>query len=467
MELSMDFCKEVLEEVMRRGVKEALVRAQERVYEVVVFDKGVLRTVGRTRLVGLGIKVVLNGAVGYAYTSSSDPESIGRAIDMAIAAARSLATRARPRAFSLEGAGSGKYRTRYLVDPLSINVEDKIELVRDLNKLSLDLVGLVSAVTRLGAERDRKVVVSSFGAEVEVEVTAVGLSHLAVAKSGDVMERVSDQKTFAGGYEFVRAYDWEAFVREVSELAVKASQARAPPPGVYRAVVDNELVGLLLHEAFGHASEGDHVLHGTSVLSGKVGTPVASELVTIVDEGLVEGGYPLPFDDEGAPKGRTVVLDRGILKGYLHSRSTAGEMGSSPTGNARAQDVTFDTLVRQTNFYMLPGDARVEELFEGLSDGIYLRGRGASGGEVDPSLGTFTFSVGPSYLVRRGEPAELVRGVIVSGSILETLKGVDMVARDLKVTTSVFGGCGKEGQLVRVGDGGPHIRVQRIVVGGI
>lgn len=122
--------------------------------------------------------------------------------------------------------------------------------------------------------------------------------------------------------------------------------------------------------------------------------------------------------------------------------------------------------MRQTNFFMLPGDARVEELFEGVSEGVYLRGRSAMGGQVDPAVGTFTFSIGPSYMVRGGEPAELVRGVAVSGNILETLMNVELVAKDLLVIPSVFGGCGKYGQVVRVGFGGPHVRVSKIIVGG-
>lgn len=181
---------------------------------------------------------------------------------------------------------------------------------------------------------------------------------------------------------------------------------------------------------------------------------------------MVEGGYPVPYDDEGVQKGKTIVVDKGVLKGYLTSRDTSQELNLKPTGNARAQDISFDTLVRQTNYYAEPGEWKVEELFEGVSHGIYLRGRGAMGGQVNPSVGTFTFSIGPSYIIRNGEPVELVRGVVVSGNILETLKEVDAVANDLKITTSVFGGCGKGGQTVRVGDGGPHIRTRKIVVGG-
>ena len=202
------------------------------------------------------------------------------------------------------------------------------------------------------------------------------------------------------------------------------------------------------------------------MLKGKVGERVASELVTIVDDGTVDGGYFYPYDDEGVAKTKTVIVEKGILKGYLNSRETAARLEGEPTGNSRTQDYQNVPIVRQTNYYMEPLDMRFEELVEDIDYGFYIRGVGSMGGEVNPGLGTFTFSVGPSKVIRKGELAETVRGVTISGMILETLKEVDGVGRDFRVRTSVFGGCGKTGQRVRVGDGGPHVRIRRMVVGG-
>jgi TldD protein len=463
--LTRDLATQVLDEVLRRGAEGAVVRLQERVYELVVYDSGVLRGYSISTVRGVGIRAVVGGGAGYAYTSSVDRESISRAIDRAISLARVASSYGR-KSFAPVRPVKASYRVEFKVDPHAVDPQVKVSIVREVNTASMRRAGIVSAVTRLGLERDRRIVVTSEGTEVEVDVVGVGLAHTAVAKYGAVIERVGDRESYIGGFEHIERRDWLRFAEEIDELAIKASQAKTPTPGTYVAVVDNEVVGLLLHEAFGHASEGDGVVAGASILRGKVGERVASELVTIVDAGLVEGGYPVPYDDEGVPKGRTVIVENGVLKGYLNSRDTAYELGMEPTGNARAQDISFDTLVRQTNYYAEPRDWRVEELFEGISYGIYLRGRGAMGGQVNPSVGTFTFSIGPSYIIRNGEPVELVRGVVVSGNILETLKEVDAVARDLKVTTSVFGGCGKGAQTVRVGDGGPHIRTRRIVVGG-
>jgi TldD protein len=468
MSISIDLGREVVDKAMEKGAREVVVRLQERLYELVMFDSGMLRSYNISRGSGIGIKVVVDGSIGYSYTSSLDRDSISIAIDRAILAAKSLNRYGVSRKLYEYRGVKGGYRVIAKVNPLDdVEPERKIDLVKKLNIESIKRSGVVSAVTRYGCEIDRRVIVSSYGSEIDIEVIAVGVSHMAVAKSGEVMERVQEQKSFIGGFEYIDYFDWIKFVEEIDNMAIKASEAKTPSPGIYTAVIDNMLIGLLLHEAFGHAAEGDGVVAEASILRGRVNERVANDLVTIVDEGVVEGGYPVPYDDEGVEKSKTIVVDNGILKHFLNSRYTAVELRQNPTGNARAQDVTFDAIVRQTNFYMLPRDASIDELFENVSNGVYLLGRGAMGGQVDPSVGTFTFSVGPSYIVRGGEVSELVRGTIVSGNILEVLKDVELVAKDVKIYTSVFGGCGKGGQMVRVGMGGPHIKVKRIIVGGV
>ncbi len=466
MDISIDLGKKMLSIALSRGASEAIVRLQHKIYELIVFDGGVIRSYGYSRVSGIGIRVVVDGGMGYSYTTSFDRDSIVSAIDRAIAQARAMSRYGYSKKLAIVDGKRIVYRTEVKVNPLDVDPSMKVELVSRLNRSSMSREGIASAITRYGFERDRRIVVSSYGAEAESDTLVIGISHMAIARTGDSMERVYDQKTFVGGYEHIEGFDWDKFVEEVDRLAINASKASTPSPGTYTAVIDNALIGLLLHEAFGHACEGDHVVSNSSVLVNKIGERVASDIITIYDDGSIDNGYPIPFDDEGVVKGRTIVVENGVLRHYLNSRYTSYELRQGVTGNARAQDISFDPIVRQTNFYLAPGDASVEELFEGISMGLYLRGRGAMGGEVNPSMGTFTFSIGPSHIIRNGEIGEMIRGVTVSGNILETLKEVDMVAKDLIVTTNVFGGCGKEGQLARVGDGGPHVRVRKIVVGG-
>jgi len=326
--------------------------------------------------------------------------------------------------------------------------------------------GILSLMIRLGLEYDHRIYASSHGDYLDMTTRLVGLGVYSVARHEGVAESVWDFDSMVAGWEYIGMKDWYEFAREVSKLASDAAKAPVVKPGVYQAVLDNDMVGLMLHEAFGHATEADIVGSRDSVLYGRIGEKVASELVTIVDDGLVKGGYFLPYDDEGTPKRKVATVENGVLRSYLHSLSTAKVLGGEPTGNARAMDYQNVPLIRQTNTYMMPRDYSVEELFEDIKYGLYICGRGAKGGQVSTSTGTFTFTAGPSYIIENGEIKGLIRGVMLSGNILETLKGVDAVANDLKVRTNVFGGCGKGGQVVRVGDGGPHVRVKSITIGG-
>lgn len=456
----------LLDEALRMGADYVLVRLQERLYEYITADCGIIRNYGVSSKAGLGLQVVVGDGVGYAYTTSLRLEDLMKTAEKAVTLAKAARGLKSWKYLTTSNSTRDVYRVAVREDPFTVDPEEKVRLIREVNSLSIRRGGIVSAITRLACERDRRVLISSEGLNIVSDITAVGFAHISVARSEDVVERVGDSKTYIGGYEHIRRVNWLEFAEELNELSIKASQAKTPAPGTYVAVVDNDVVGLLLHEALGHASEGDSIVTKESVLWGKLGEKVASDLVSVVDEGIVMGGYPLPYDDEGTRKARTFIVSKGILTGYLSSRRVASELGLELTGNGRAQDFTHNTLVRQTNYYMMAGDWRVEELFEGVSYGIYLKGVGAVGGEVKPSVGTYTFSIGPSYIIRGGEVAELVRGVSVSGMVLETLKEVDAVANDLKVSTSVFGGCGKGGQSVKVGTGGPHIRVRKVVVGG-
>jgi len=462
----VDLLHQIVEEGTSRGASfvEArlqLVERQAASAENGVF-KGFSNNIGR----GVGLRVLYGGAWGFSSTTSIERASLLKALETAMSIARASSAKAKKAGFAPAPATRASVRSSYREDPFEVDEAEKADLVLKVNKHAMSVDGVVGSITALGLLRDERVYVNSEGSEVVVGTVAVGLRQAAVAKHAGQLEQVGDQDSRVSGYEFIRSGDWIGFSEEVATLASMAAKAKPPKAGSFPVVLDNEVVGLLLHEAFGHASEGDGVEVGFSVLKDKVGSSVASDLVTIVDEGVVEGGYYVPFDDEGVRKERTVVVENGVLRGFLHSRLTAGAMGARPTGNARAQDFANVPIVRQTNYYMLPGDFSVEELFEHIKLGYYVKGRGARGGEVNPGLGTFTFNVGPSYLIVDGEVKELVRSVSISGSILDTLKTVEAVARDLKVTTSVFGACGKDGQRVHVGDGGPHIRVGTMVVGG-
>jgi len=445
------------------GASYAEVRTQLISYELITVDNSVLREFSRTYRAGLGIRVLYNGSFGFSSTNELDKDSIRETVSRAITAARVSKT---TRTLGEREPSRGRYVAQWKIRSEDVSDDVKAELIIRANKAGLGIDGIKSSVSRLGIQHDWRYVVSSDGAELEYESYLTGVAHLSVAVESGSMERVSNQESSVSGWEFIEKKDWEEFARNVSELAREAVKAPLPPAGRTRVIADPEMVGLILHEAFGHATEGDLVASGTSILKNRLGEEVASPLVTIVDDGLIEGGYYVPFDDEGSLKKRTVVVEEGLLRSFLTNRESAARLELPVSGNGRAQDFTHIPIVRQTNFFMLPGDWGLEEMVKEVKEGLYLVGKGSSGGQVDTGAGTFTFSAGPSRLIRNGELGGLVRGVVVSGSILETLKGVEAVGKDLRITTSVFGGCGKDSQIVRVGDGGPHILVRELIVGG-
>ncbi|MGC8975716.1 MAG: TldD/PmbA family protein, partial [Thermoprotei archaeon] len=438
------------------GASYAEVRTQLISYELITVDNSVLREFSRTYRAGLGIRVLYNGSFGFSSTNELDKDSIRETVSRAITAARVSKT---TRTLGEREPSRGRYVAQWKIRSEDVSDDVKAELIIRANKAGLGIDGIKSSVSRLGIQHDWRYVVSSDGAELEYESYLTGVAHLSVAVESGSMERVSNQESSVSGWEFIEKKDWEEFARNVSELAREAVKAPLPPAGRTRVIADPEMVGLILHEAFGHATEGDLVASGTSILKNRLGEEVASPLVTIVDDGLIEGGYYVPFDDEGSLKKRTVVVEEGLLRSFLTNRESAARLELPVSGNGRAQDFTHIPIVRQTNFFMLPGDWGLEEMVKEVKEGLYLVGKGSSGGQVDTGAGTFTFSAGPSRLIRNGELGGLVRGVVVSGSILETLKGVEAVGKDLRITTSVFGGCGKDSQMVRVGVGGPHILV--------
>ncbi len=442
------------------------VRFHEKTYESIVYDNGVVREYSINRLKGIGVRVIINGYMGYASTNRLDKESLKETIVNAIKIAKAF----RISGFRTELYHRPSYRDKiishYAIDPAEIDPSEKIGLLREMYSIGKSVKGVASIIARYGFELDHRIYASSNGDYIDITTRLIGVGAFIISSIEGRSERLWDSRSRVAGWEFLKSLDMNRFMDENARLAVEAAKAPVIKPGKYTAILDNEIIGLMLHEAFGHATEGDIVEAGDSILEGRIGERVASEYVTIVDDGRVNGGYYVPYDDEGTPKKKVRTVEKGVLKTFLHSLSTASRLGGEPTGNARIMDYSHPLLVRQTNTYMEPGDWSVEELLRDTRRGVYVRGKGAMGGQVDTSMGTFTFTAGPSYLIENGEPKKLVRGVMLSGSILETLKSIDAIGKDLVVRTSVFGGCGKDGQLVRVGDGGPHVRVRELVIGG-
>jgi TldD protein len=447
------------------GAKYVDTRFQEIKQTLISAENGSLRSYESDRSFGVGIRVLVEGAWGIASSTILEKAALRRKVAEAVRMAKAAGKLSTSIALAKVKPIEATYELPVKIDPDDIPPDEKIRVLIEANKSAAG-AEIKNSFSRLGFLHDVRMFVSSEGSKVKTDITTCGFSQTSVAAAGGSMERVPEQRSHCGGYEFIKSGDWNTFAREVSDLAFKVVVAPRPPPGTYAAILDPDLIGLFMHEALGHASEGDLVTTKESVLDGRLGESIANDSVTVYDDGQIEGGYIVPFDDEGVAKTKTTIIEKGRLAGFLLSRDTAQELGLNPTGNARAQSYEHKPIVRMTNVCMQPGDSSFDELLTGIDFGFYVRGRGTLGGQVDVGGGTFTFRAGPSYLIENGEVKHMVRGVTLAGNVLETLKTIDGVGKDFVVTTSVFGGCGKDGQMAKVGDGGPHVRLRKLTIGG-
>ena len=223
-------------------------------------------------------------------------------------------------------------------------------------------------------------------------------------------------------------------------------------------------VGVLLHEAVGHGLEGDFNRRGTSVFSGQIGQLVSSELCTVVDDGTMpDRRGSVAIDDEGTPGQYNVLIENGVLKGYMQDKLNARLMGVAPTGNGRRESYAHLPMPRMTNTYMLPGKSTPQEIIESVDYGIFAPNFG--GGQVDITSGKFVFSTSEAYLIEKGKVTKAVKGATLIGSGIEAMQQISMVGNDLKLDNGV-GVCGKEGQSLPVGVGQPTLKVDNLTVGG-
>jgi TldD protein len=412
---------------------------------------------------GFGLRVLRDGAWGFA-SSNELSEAAGKAaVDRALALA--LATSARsgePAALAPVDVEEGEVIWRPAKDPRSIPIEDKLELLRDVEAAARTAEHLATVTTGY-AEGHRTVELLT----TEGTRLLSGLSRIIASANlvGKKEGRISSFRIRVGGVGGFERLEGPTPVERTEEGAASLERlldAGRPPAGRLTAIIDPDLAGVLVHEAFGHACEADLVLAGESILEGRIGESLGSELVEIFDDPSFKGGFgSFPFDDEGVRAKPNILMEGGVLKAYLHSRETAAKLGHEANGSARAQDHGSRPLVRMSNTFLGGGDQTFEELTEDIHDGIYVKG--TRGGQVDVAKGTFQFGAQEAFLIEGGELTRPLRDVALMGSILDTLRNVDALGDDFRHGSPGF--CGK-GQMVPVGDGGPHVRVLDAVVGG-
>jgi TldD protein len=307
----------------------------------------------------------------------------------------------------------------------------------------------------------QKVVISSDGANILTNLSRVYSSVNAVAKQADKLTSARERLGKIGGYELFQEEDGQKIMKKAAERAVNLLKAKPAPSGRFTVIVDPRLAGVFAHEAVGHGCEADLIIAGESILAGKIGKVVGSELVSIYDDSTLAGGWGSEkYDDEGVPTKKRLLIEKGVLKGYITNKEASAKLNMEPNGGARAESYAYPPIVRMSDTYIARGSQTFEELLEGIDYGVYLKA--SRGGQVDTAKGTFQFNAEEAGLIEKGELTTPLLDVSLSGVTLETLHNIDAVAKDFEIS---LGFCGK-GQTVPAGDGSPHIRIKNALVGG-
>jgi TldD protein len=347
--------------------------------------------------------------------------------------------------------------------PREIPISEKVSLVRRGNDLARRFDPRVRQVKVLYRDVDQNLfIANSEGTSVEGERVGTVFSVQVVSAEGDLIQTGYEPAGGTMGFDLFDLHPPE----EVAEIATKRSllmlSARKAPMGRMTVVLSSEAGGTMIHEAIGHGLEADLAQQGLSVYSNRIGDKVASPLITVVDDPTLpekRGSYP--FDDEGVPSRRTLLVEEGILKGYLYDRLAALKDGVESTGNGRRESYQCKPIPRMSNTLILPGKMKPEEILRSVESGLFVRKMG--GGQVNTVNGDFVFEVNEGYLIDKGGVSEPVRGAILIGNGPQVLQEIDMVGNDLGFG---IGTCGKDGQGVPVGDAQPTLRIPELVVGG-
>jgi TldD protein len=449
-------------------VKQSLIGADDgelfleyRESEGLVFDDGRLKNGSFNQDQGFGLRAVAGEGVGYAHAGELSLSALKRAAD----AASAIRT---GRAGNYTAAPPGTNRSLYSDEnPLgSPTFEAKVKLLQEIDAYLRDKDPKVRQVSvSLAASWQQVEILRADGHFARDVRPLVRLNISVVAGEGERQESGSFGTGGRKGFgEFIATDNWHYAADEALRQALVNLEAIPAPAGTMDIVLSSGWPGVMLHEAVGHGLEGDFNRKKTSAFAGLLGQKVASKGVTVVDDGTIaERRGSLTIDDEGMPTNKTVLIEDGILVGYMQDRQNARLMGMQPTGNGRRESYAHVPMPRMTNTYMLSGDKTPEEIIASVKKGIYAVSFG--GGQVDITSGKFVFGCTEAYMIEDGRVGAPIKGAMLIGNGPDAMQRISMIGNDLQLDTGI-GMCGKAGQSVPVGVGQPHLRMDQMTVGG-
>ncbi len=459
--LDQDRLSAVLASIHAHDIDFADLYFQHALYEGWSLEEGIVKSGSFSIDRGVGVRAVTGDKQAYAY---SDDISLA-ALDEAAQAVRAIGRQGQSAVAALGKRASA--RTLYAVgSPVgSLGEADKVALLERMEQMARAKDPRITQVmASLAGEHETILIARSDGLVAADARPLVRLSISVIVEENGRRE----QGHSGGGGRFDYAYFNDAvlarYVDEAVAQALLNLAARAAPAGNMTVVLGNGWPGILLHEAIGHGLEGDFNRKGTSAFSGRVGQRVGAKGVTVVDDGTMpDRRGSLNMDDEGNPTQRTVLIEDGILKGYLQDRMNAGLMRVTPTGNGRRESFAHMPMPRMTNTVMLAGTHEHDEIIASVKSGLYAANFG--GGQVDITSGKFVFSAAEAWMIENGKLTYPVKGATLIGNGPDALTRVSMIGNNLALDPGV-GTCGKDGQSVPVGVGQPTLRIDGLTVGG-
>ena len=410
---------------------------------------------------GVAIRVLMNGAWGFASVGSFDGAILEGAVSDACRMAKLASTRLKtPIKLADTKVVNDHVLSKPKKNPSDIQMEDKIKTVLAVNRASL---GFDKRIKSCSVDyfdlTGSSFFVNSEGTSIEYDKLYVWARITASALSEGVFTFSREEIGSTAGFELFEEQVPEVLGVKVAKLAIEQLNAKSPKGGKFPVVLGPNVVGVFVHEAFGHLAEADLALSG-GVLANNLGKKIGSDLVTFYDDGTIEGAFgAFKYDDEGVPSQKTLLIKDGVVTGLMHNRETAQKFNAQPTGNARAEDFRVEPIIRMRCTYMAPKDESFEELIKDVRSGYYFKSFRGGQANLD---GTFQVGIQEGYEIVNGELGAPVRNASISGNTLETLHKVSGVGKDFMLDP---GRCGK-GQTAFISDGGPHIRISEVIVGG-
>jgi len=470
-----DELQTAISKVESKGAEFVDARYDELLLRTIIKENERIEECKTIKRAGVGFNVYYKGATGYAFSANLSPTALEKASNdaLGIARASSHGVKITSEVDPLTPETNISLRLKIKEPAWLVDISDKFELLSRVEESAKENgENITSLRVMYGDVSGEKLFTNSEGTEIQWNPLFIDLFCIVTSKTeqGDLVTAY-DTRGGSVGFEFYKNKDMtpEDLGKDTALWAKEKIRAKASPAGKFTALCENVLAGVLAHESFGHLTEADFVISKVSPLHDKLGETLGSEHVTIIDEGILPSelnlrGFWLPYDDQGVKTERSILIEKGILRQFLHSRSTAKILNSIPTGNARAVNFTFAPIPRMRNTYFVPGDLSEEEALEQLGTGIYAIK--SLGGQVDLD-GSFVFQAIRGYWVENGEKQYPLKDVTLSGNILELLKHIRGATKDLEVYSTYFGGCGKDGQFpLPCGVGGPKLIIDNVRFGG-